>query len=47
MTTPDDGREPDQQAEILRDSEERIAEAVEGDAPSDAADEHRPSDEGV
>jgi hypothetical protein len=47
MTTPDDGPEPDQQAEILRDSEERIAEAVEGDAPSDAADEHRPSDEGV
>jgi len=34
-------------AEILRDSEERVAEAVEGNAPSDAADEHRPSDEGV
>jgi hypothetical protein len=33
--------------EILRDSEERIAEAVEGNAPGDAADEHRPSDEGV
>jgi hypothetical protein len=34
-------------AEILRDSEERVAEAVEGNAPGDAADEHRQSDEGV
>ena len=34
-------------AEILRDSEARVAEAVEGNAPGDAADEHRPSDEGV
>ncbi len=34
-------------AAILRDSEERVAEAVEGTAPGDAADEHRPSDEGV
>ena len=34
-------------AEILRDSEERVAEAVEGIAPGDAAVEHRPSDEGV
>ena len=34
-------------AEILRDSEERVAEAVEGNAPGDAADEHRPSDEGA
>ena len=33
--------------EILRDSEERVAEAAEGNAPGDAADEHRPSDEGV
>ena len=33
--------------EILRDSEERVADAVEGNAPGDAADEHRPSDEGV
>ena len=33
--------------EILRDSEARVAEAVEGNAPGDAADEHRPSDEGV
>jgi hypothetical protein len=24
-----------------------VAEAVEGNAPGDAADEHRPSDEGV
>jgi hypothetical protein len=34
-------------AEILRDSEERVAEAVEGNAPGDAADENRPSDEGI
>jgi hypothetical protein len=34
-------------SEILRDSEERVAEAAEGNAPGDAADEHRPSDEGV
>jgi hypothetical protein len=27
--------------EILRDSEQRIAEAVDGNAPGDAADEHR------
>jgi hypothetical protein len=33
--------------EILADSEERIAEATAGRAPGDAADEHRPSDEGV
>ena len=33
--------------EILRESEERVADAVEGNAPGDAADEHRPSDEGV
>ena len=32
-------------AEILRDSEERIAEAVEGNAPSDAATERRQSEE--
>jgi hypothetical protein len=36
-----------QAAEILRDSEERVAEAVDKNAPGDAADEHRPSDEGV
>jgi hypothetical protein len=34
-------------AEILRDSEKRVAEASEGEAPGDAADEHRPSGEGV
>lgn len=34
-------------AAILHDSEERVAEAVQGTAPGDAADEHRPSDEGV
>ena len=32
---------------ILHESEERVADAVEGNAPGDAADEHRPSDEGV
>ena len=30
-------------AEILGDSEERVAEASEAEAPADAADEHRPS----
>lgn len=38
--------EEDRRAEaaaILAESEERIAGAVEGDAPSDAADEHRTS----
>jgi hypothetical protein len=34
-------------AEILRDSEERIAEVVDGNAPSDAAAESRRSDETV
>ena len=34
-------------AQILEESEERVAEAVEGNAPGDAADEHRHSDEGV
>jgi hypothetical protein len=32
-------------AEILRDSEERVAEAVEGNAPADAATERRQSEE--
>jgi hypothetical protein len=32
-------------AEILRDSEERIAEAVEGNAPADVATERRQSEE--
>jgi hypothetical protein len=32
-------------AEILRDSEQRVSEAVEGDAPADAAAEHRTSEE--
>jgi hypothetical protein len=32
-------------AEILRESEERTAAAAEGDAPGDAADEHRTSAE--
>ena len=34
-------------AEILRDSEERVAEVFDGDAPSDAAVESRRSDETV
>ena len=34
-------------AEILRDSEERVTGAVEGNAPGDAADERRPSEETV
>ena len=34
-------------AQILEESEERVAEAVDGNAPGDAADEHRHSDEGV
>jgi hypothetical protein len=37
----------DEAAEILRDSEERVAAATDGNAPGDAADEHRESDEGV
>jgi hypothetical protein len=32
-------------AEILRDSEERVAGAAEGNAPGDAADEHRHSED--
>jgi hypothetical protein len=31
--------------EILRDSEQRVAEATQADAPGDAADEHRRSEE--
>ena len=46
-TAADGGGGRDAAAEILRDSEERVAAAVEGNAPGDAADEHRPSDEGV
>jgi hypothetical protein len=34
-------------AEILRDSEERVAEAASGEAPRDAADENRHSEETV
>ncbi|HET6258712.1 hypothetical protein [Pseudonocardia sp.] len=32
-------------AEVLRDSEERLAEVVEGNVPGDAAHEHRRSEE--
>ena len=43
----DDGDRRPEAAEILRESEERIAGAAAGSAPGDAADENRPSDEGV
>lgn len=43
----DGGDRSDEAAEILRDSEERVAAAAEGNAPGDAADENRQSDEGV
>jgi hypothetical protein len=43
----DDGDRRDEAAEILRDSEERVAEAVAGDAPGDAAQEHRHSEDAV
>ena len=43
----DDGARRDEAAEILRDSEERVAEAVAGTAPRDAADENRRSEETV
>jgi hypothetical protein len=43
----DDGDRRDEAAEILRDSEERVAEAAAGDAPGDAADESRRSEETV
>jgi hypothetical protein len=45
VTAGDDGDRTDEVAEILRESEERMAEAVAGDAPGDAADESRHSDE--
>jgi hypothetical protein len=41
----DDGDRHDEAAEILRDSEQRVAEAAAGDAPGDAADENRTSAE--
>jgi hypothetical protein len=43
----DDGDRRDEAAEILRDSEERVAAAATGVAPGDAAEENRRSDEGV
>ncbi len=43
----DDGDRRDEAAEILRDSEERVARAAAAEAPGDAADENRESDEGV
>jgi hypothetical protein len=41
----DDGDRRDEAAEILRDSEQRVAEAAAGDKPGDAADENRASEE--
>ena len=43
----DDGDRRAEAAAILRESEERVAEAAAGTAPRDAAHENRPSDEGV
>ena len=43
----DDGDRRSEAAEILRESEERVTGASAGEAPGDAADEHRHSDEGV
>ncbi|HEY0813171.1 MAG TPA: hypothetical protein VGE11_07800 [Pseudonocardia sp.] len=46
--TPDLPEDRDDAAEeILRESEQRISEATQGDAPGDAADEHRRSEETV
>ena len=41
----DDVDRRDAAEEILRDSEQRVAEATQADAPGDAADEHRRSEE--
>jgi hypothetical protein len=41
----DDGDRRAEAAEILRDSERRVAEAAEGDAPGGAAQENRRSEE--
>jgi hypothetical protein len=43
----DDGDRRAEAAEILRDSEERVAEAASAVAPGDVADEHRHSDDVV
>ena len=43
----DVGDRHDEAAEILRDSEERVAEVAGGEAPRDAADENRRSEETV
>jgi hypothetical protein len=47
VSAGDDGDRLPEAAEILRESEERVAAAAEGEAPGDAADEHRGSAEGV
>ena len=41
----DDGDRRDAAEEILRDSEQRVSEATQAQAPGDAADEHRRSEE--
>jgi len=43
----DDGDRRPEAAEILRESEERVGAAAAGEAPGDAAQEHRDSAEGV
>jgi hypothetical protein len=47
VSAGDDGDRRAEAAEILRDSEERVAEAAGGEAPRDAADENRRSEETV
>jgi hypothetical protein len=47
VSAGDDGDRRAGAAEILRDSEERVAEAAGGEAPRDAADENRRSEETV
>jgi hypothetical protein len=43
----DDADRHDAAEEILRDSEQRVSEAAQADAPGDSADEHRRSEETV
>jgi hypothetical protein len=47
VTAGDAGDRRPEAAEILRESEERVAAAAEGEAPGDAARENRESAEGV
>jgi hypothetical protein len=47
LAVGDGGDRQTESAEILRESEERVADAAAGRAPGDAAQEHRASGEGV